>query len=213
MSSNQDGIFISRRLVFIMIFVSLCVNVFFLLMGILIGKDDVKWLSGGNPSTPPPVEETVADRPEISVDETDDLDQDLSAFDDKSSRPEPIDERYLATDREPQPKPTQTTPPPSREESSPSPSQSAPPPRASTPTPQPNPQAGGFWVQLSAVSSQSSASAFRNKVTAKGYPAVMVREGKLYKIRVGPYSKRADAVAAGRKLDQAFKLKSWVFEK
>ena len=43
MSGKDEGVFVPRRIIIIVILVSLCVNVFFLMMGILIGKDDLKW--------------------------------------------------------------------------------------------------------------------------------------------------------------------------
>ena len=68
-----------------------------------------------------------------------------------------------------------------------------------TPTARPAPTlpAGGrFRVQITAVGTAAAADAIARKLGARGLAAVTVQEGGLYKVRVGNYASRAEAVAA-----------------
>ena len=56
--------------------------------------------------------------------------------------------------------------------------------------------AAGFYVQVSAVRTQSAANTEIARIRRAGYAAVTVREAGLLKIRVGPYPGREDAAAA-----------------
>ena len=51
----------------------------------------------------------------------------------------------------------------------------------------------GYYVQLSAVASQSAANTEIARSRRAGYAAAVVREGGLFKIRLGPYPTRAEA--------------------
>jgi DNA polymerase III subunit delta len=55
---------------------------------------------------------------------------------------------------------------------------------------------GRFRIQVTAVRSAAAAESIAKKLSARGVTAVTVEEGGLYKVRVGSYSSRADAVAA-----------------
>ncbi len=209
MASKDDGIYIPKRLVFIMIFVSLCVNVFFLLMGILIGKDDVKY----DPTTGPtnlPTETIAADQVDA-----DPLDVELSMFDEKAEqeRRKPIAEDYLPSEditSKPERKPTVTT-------------QAEPPPRQPTvvqkpkPTntkPDPKPQTpgakGSFWIQVLAISDKAKAEEFKAKVIRQGYTARVFSQGGFHKVRVGPYDERTVANRQKERINKEFSVKGWV---
>jgi cell division septation protein DedD len=58
------------------------------------------------------------------------------------------------------------------------------------------PSRRGFFVQISAVATQSAANIEVTRVRRAGYTPVTVREGGLFKIRIGPYPTRADASTA-----------------
>jgi DNA polymerase-3 subunit delta len=68
-----------------------------------------------------------------------------------------------------------------------------------TPAAQPVPTrtpGGRFRVQVTAVRTAAAADAIARKLSARGLPAMTVEEGGLYKVRVGNYASRAEAVAA-----------------
>jgi DNA polymerase-3 subunit delta len=68
-----------------------------------------------------------------------------------------------------------------------------------TPTARPAPTlppGGRFRVQITAVGTAAAADAIARKLGARGLAAVTVQEGGLYKVRVGNYASRAEAVAA-----------------
>lgn len=215
MSTKDEGIFVPRRLMFIMIFVSLCVNVFFLLMGILIGKDDIKWK-----------EQSEGDLPVAHVSDDPDprraLEDDLSVFEEPTTteRRPPIDQRYLeqtpkTAETRSQPMERTEIPPVTRpkvEESRPKPPQTRPKPK---PTAQytGTTTTGGFWIQVMAISDRAKAQAFLNKVKNKGFSAVMVNEGAFHKIRVGPYKDRAKADQARARVNKSLGVKGWVVSK
>jgi cell division septation protein DedD len=58
------------------------------------------------------------------------------------------------------------------------------------------PSGGRFRVQVTAVGTAAAADAIARKLGARGLAAVTVQEGGLYKVRVGNYASRAEAVAA-----------------
>jgi DNA polymerase III subunit delta len=69
--------------------------------------------------------------------------------------------------------------------------------RAPTARPAPTlPSGGRFRVQVTAVGTAAAADAIARKLSARGLAAVTVQEGGLYKVRVGNYASRAEAVAA-----------------
>jgi cell division septation protein DedD len=97
MSGKDEGVFVPRRIIIIVILVSLCVNVFFLMMGILIGKDDLKW-QADQEDKPQEQAEQVAQ----SNTSQDSLDKDLMLFDgdpvDQDTRRPPIPEEAVKHD-------------------------------------------------------------------------------------------------------------------
>jgi cell division septation protein DedD len=82
----------------------------------------------------------------------------------------------------------------------------APPPRSDTvraeaarppaPTPPPSRAGSRYRVQITAVRSVGTARSLAAKLKSRGFDVVTVEEGGLYKVRVGDYPTKADAVAA-----------------
>jgi DNA polymerase-3 subunit delta len=69
--------------------------------------------------------------------------------------------------------------------------------RAPTARPAPTLQSGGrFRVQVTAVRTAAAADAITRKLSARGLAAVTVPDAGLYKVRVGNYASRAEALAA-----------------
>jgi DNA polymerase-3 subunit delta len=96
---------------------------------------------------------------------------------------------------------TATTTPalPSKPAAGPRPEPTRPDTTSRTPTAPPGPtlpSGGRFRVQVTAVRTAAAADAIARKLSAPGLAAVTVQEGGLYKVRVGNYGSRADAVAA-----------------
>lgn len=70
-------------------------------------------------------------------------------------------------------------------------------PRPGPPTPPaPGPTSATFHIQVSAVRTASAAQSIATKLKGRGLAAMVVEDGGLYKVRVGSYSTRADAIAA-----------------
>ena len=70
-----------------------------------------------------------------------------------------------------------------------------------TPAPPPAPTAARatgsrFRIQVTAVKSQATAQALVTKLKGRGFSPVVVQESGLYKVRIGDYATKADAVAA-----------------
>ncbi len=208
MRSNEDTIPVPKRFIFIMIFVSLGINIFFLLMGILIGKEDLKW-NRDSESGELPVQQIAEDeRAEDS------LEEDLSLFEPEtdSQREAPINISELTPD-----KATYSDPPPaSADTARPEPSQPSSnagrgdsaknqETQGSSPA-----KVSGYWVQVLASTERQKAQDFLGKLKAKGLDGVVFQEGGFYKVQVGPYNTRAIAEVAKKKIDQDFKTKSWI---
>jgi cell division septation protein DedD len=107
--------------------------------------------------------------------------------------------------------PRDTSPPPAAlPDSAPPPSTTQPP--APTPTPPvarspvpsrdtlaaPGPSAAGtrYRIQITAVRSPATARSMATRLKSRGFDVVTVEEGGLYKVRVGEYPTKADAIAA-----------------
>jgi hypothetical protein len=70
---------------------------------------------------------------------------------------------------------------------------------ARTPAPRPTPPppaTGRFRIQVTAVRTAAAANDIARKLNARGMAAVVVEDAGLYKVRVGSYPTKADAVAA-----------------
>jgi cell division septation protein DedD len=70
-------------------------------------------------------------------------------------------------------------------------------PRAPPVQPAPTPPSGSrFRVQITAVRTAAAAETIARKLKARGFVAVTLEEGGLYKVRVGDYASREEAIAA-----------------
>jgi cell division septation protein DedD len=68
---------------------------------------------------------------------------------------------------------------------------------APAPVAAPAPATGSrFRIQVTAVKSQATAQALVTKLKGRGFTPVVVQESGLYKVRIGDYATKADAVAA-----------------
>lgn len=72
----------------------------------------------------------------------------------------------------------------------------APAPVQPAPAPVPAPARNGFGVQVGAVNSQAAADKLAGTLKEAGFTSYIVKEGRLFKIRVGPYPDRARALQA-----------------
>ena len=77
------------------------------------------------------------------------------------------------------------------------------------------PAKGGFYVQVLSTSSKAEAARWKEKLAAKSYRTAAVtsvdsKKGKLYRVRTGPYSDKAQAKKAAAKISADFKQKAWV---
>jgi DedD protein len=90
-------------------------------------------------------------------------------------------------------------------------------PRATQPRPAPpaaTGSAGDFWVQVLSLSSEPEARARRDKLIHRGYRArvelAQAPKGSVYRVRVGPYSRREEAERASERLSKEEKVKTWI---
>ncbi len=210
MSSSKNGIHVPYRVIFIMVIVSICINIFFLLMGILIGKDDNKWEATQQNA----VEEITEDPPVRATS----LEDELSQFERQEDRRDPITPletvvedqpiQVQPVDPEPKPikKPVETVkkdPPPQKAE----PAKPEPAPPKIT---QSKPLDPGFYIQVLASKDRSKTDSFLSRVKKAGYSAQVIQEGGYYKILVGSYATRAPANKDKDKLNKEFKINAWV---
>ncbi len=93
-------------------------------------------------------------------------------------------------------------------------------PRATQPRPAPQAatastaSTGDFWVQVLSLSSEPEARARRDKLIHRGYRArvelAQAPKGKVYRVRVGPYSRREEAERASERLSKEEKVRTWI---
>ena len=71
-------------------------------------------------------------------------------------------------------------------------------------------QSGEYYIQLSASQDQQQIHKFLAIVKAKGYPAIMVKEGAFYKVQLGNYPSRDKAERMKVDIDKALNIQSWI---
>ncbi len=108
-----------------------------------------------------------------------------------------------ARGREPDAKPATTTPP------------AKPGPAATAPTRAPSTTPGAFSVQVAAPRDRASAAAIAKRLVAKGYPAYIVEPTAgsapiYYRVRVGPFKSRPEAVEVERRLEKEEQFKPFI---
>lgn len=240
MSGKDEGVFVPRRIIIIVILVSLCVNVFFLMMGILIGKDDVKWQADQKEQ---PQEQASQVAQSNTAQES--LDKDLMLFDgdpvDEDTRRPPIPEEAVKHDGtappitssspETEPLTTAEPEPETKPETKPEPKRAEPakqePPKVE-PKPEPvktetakveppktesSKSSSGYWIQMMAIADQAKAKEFLQRAKNKGYNGTIISEKGLWKVRIGPYSERAAADKARDQANAALGVGGWVIQK
>lgn len=81
--------------------------------------------------------------------------------------------------------------------------------RPATPAP-----AGEFWVQVLSLTSEPEARARRDKLIRRGYRSrvelAQGPKGSVYRVRVGPYSRRDEAERASERLSKEEKVRTWI---
>jgi cell division septation protein DedD len=81
----------------------------------------------------------------------------------------------------------------------------------------PGPADGMFVLQVTALRESAEANQVAEGLVASGYPAFVVAPAAdapvaVFRVRVGPYADRAEAEAAGRRLEAEQRLKPWVIQ-
>jgi DedD protein len=88
-----------------------------------------------------------------------------------------------------------------------------PPAAVAVATPAP-PASGGFRVQVVSVSSRADADAEARRLTRAGFPARVEPgrsgSGAVYRVRVGPFSTRAEAAGAAARLASEGRRETWI---
>ncbi|MDJ0841230.1 MAG: SPOR domain-containing protein [Acidobacteriota bacterium] len=216
MNTRDDaGIQLTKKQAIVVIFALLFINILFLMMGVLIGRGDLKWSQqpgdqvAAVPTDPP---ENVAAS----------IEDELSVFSEEveDKRRDPIDPSYLEEGAEPitaekPPEPEVAEP----EVKKPEPKEpetgvvSKPLPKKDVaPTPIAAP-ATVFWIQLTASGDPAKAQEMKKKAAGMGYQTVIVKEGGYHKVRVGPYAARASAGRDLKKLNGKLGTKGWIVTK
>ena len=197
MSSKQDGIHVPYRVIFITVIVSICINLFFLLMGILIGKDDLKWDKAAQ-------DEIASEAASDAAPPITHVEQELAVFG-EDSRDEPVDVSYKA--------PVETrTPDPTPVRLEPKPIPDVKPREVTIPTRKAGTASSqkGFWIQVVALKERGKAVAYMNRLKSAGHQAVVVDEGGFHKVQVGPYGDRGGADKDKARINAKFGVKAWV---
>ena len=216
---RKKGVQVSPRFMFALVCLFLISNFFCLFMGVLIGKDDLRWLKSSDEEADvggsEPVsaidnavsvfEESDAARPEpIAVDYLDDSFREGAAKPaGQSNRPEPatggvarndagVEETEVVDD------PAQTA--------MPTPAANAPPASADRPVAK-----GGYFIQVFASKKLESAEGLRDKIIAKGYRAYLsTSSAGFHQVRMGPYVTKVEATVDKRRIKQVMRLDGWI---
>ena len=89
-------------------------------------------------------------------------------------------------------------------------------PKSSTETPSGSrlPAAGTFWVQALSAPSEKEAHSRRDRLAAHGFPAAVSSgagpNGKVYRVRVGPFKTKEEAEKSAARLKTREKLQPWI---
>jgi len=193
-------------------------NILFLILGMAIGKGDFSGDPTGEIMPTEEVSESNMEGPEES-----EMDDFYSLEQSSSQKKKPPIELQTVT---PEPKNTMvkrdkeiTAPTSEKDSQTKQPLSTKPIPdqskskKVSTPAPAKvtsDPASGSYYLQLVASKDRSKANEFLKRVQAKGYPATMIKEGSYYKVRLGNYPAKNQAVRMKVDIDKSLKIQSWI---
>jgi len=72
------------------------------------------------------------------------------------------------------------------------------------------PPGNGFVVQVAAVRQRAEANSIAHRLSTKGYPAFVTTAGPNFRVRVGKYPDRRDAMSVAGRLEREERLKPWI---
>lgn len=183
----------------------LAMNLFIFLLGISVGRKQIAPAAAG--MTPPSKTETASPRTPPSADAVrSDIQKELDAHALSDRNP------TGSTDSAGKPaNPAVDKPAVTPESKAPEKAAATPEPAAKKPSPEDKP-AGGWFVQVGAVTDKPAAASFAEKLRKDGYPALLVEpmakdKKSIFRVRVGPYVTKSQADEAKTKLTEALKKK------
>lgn len=198
MTSRKDGIWVPKKVIIRMIVASVFINVVFLLMGMVIGREDSRWTA-----RPQSADQEAAPAQEAQVSE-DAIDMEMSLYDRTKSqkRSKPIDVTYLDAEKQD----TAKAAPPEPSSSASSGSRRAP----ETASPPVSSSQGAYFIQVVATKNADTLRQVTEKLSKDGYQVFTETQGDLRRICVGYFRTEKQAKDEKAKIDRAFKVNSWV---
>lgn len=184
----------------------LALGIFVFLLGISIGKKQTLLAAGGGAGAGPKPE-SVAVKPPLSADLVkSDIQKELDAHARSDQNPpaksetsaKPLNRPADKTVLKPADKPMDKRAPPTE-------------PAAKKPAAGVE-AAGGWFIQVAAVTDKPAAASFAERLQKDGYPALLIEpmakdKKSVYRVRVGPYPSKTEAEEAKAKLTEAMKKK------
>lgn len=206
MLQKGEGIYVPKRVIFQMIVASVFINILFLLMGMVIGREDSKWAQEVNEAEDG-VPQTVTDE----SDQSSLIEKEMSIFDREyeSSRPEPMPESFIdqAFESEPEPQTVeQKTPEP--EVTKPHSETRPQPQEAESELPMRTP--GDYYVQVVATRKESSAMQLIAQLRKAGHTGFVDASDGWFRVCVGYFPSQHQANQAKSRIDKEFNVKGWV---
>lgn len=186
----DSGIYVSKKLIFQLIVASIVVNVLFLLLGMVIGKDDGKWQA--------PVEEVAATDQPQDDDAPNPIEMEMTIFerDREAERAKPIDVAYL-DDKKPDTTTTTASQDPAKEQ--------APEPVVERTKPDPKPPVtqatdgpigstgGSYFIQVVASKDRAKIEPLREQLAKLGYRVFLDQESDWTRLLVGYFPDHTSA--------------------
>lgn len=217
MGTQDNAIYVPKKMMIQLIIASVVINVLFLLLGMIIGRDDGRFVPQE------PLDES-ADHAESS-EPADSIEMEMSIFEreQESDRPDPIDVTYLNTQQETPSKPATETSsaskPSQRVQEEPSLTD-----ESKFRDPQPNlpsstSQAtighadGSYVIQVVASKERAKVEKMRQKLAAQGYRAYLEPQGEFTRLIVGFFPRESDAVTEKKRIDKVLRsdrVNCWV---
>lgn len=222
---QSEGIYVPKKVIMWMIFASVFINILFLLMGMVIGKDDKLWRSDPTQTPLTQSEAVPTEDPDQQA-----LNVELSLYerDENAGPPKPADVSYLEDSswQALQDQSNQATDTAQENSASPSPAENQPEPEVKA-VPQPQPETrrepepvrpsdppitsgGAYFIQVMASKDPSKVKQMEEQLTKMGYRVFFENQGDMTKICVGNFANESEANHGKSVIDRAFKLNSWV---
>ncbi len=204
----MGDIYVSKKVMIQMIIASVIINILFLLLGMVIGKDDNQWQEPTGANSTEQISSSIQ-----TIDSEDPIEMEMTIFerDRESRRSDPIDVDYLEDKQTSKPDEKPKEPLVVETKKTPVPVQNnSPQQRVSNPV---GSAQGGYYIQVVASKDRDKVESMRDQLARSGYRVFITQQDNWVKLLVGYFPDSNAANVQKKEIDRELKkakVNSWV---